>query len=147
VARRENRPAPPTIDRDEDAPAPTSACADNQVRHGKEKGLQERFYPMPLPQVRAAVMQALKDLEFNVRRASDTELEASKKRHLGLLIGSGGEKMMLQFEETVQGNQRGTRVTGETKKNILMRAGQKSWTNAVLDQANCNLRTNLRAGN
>jgi len=136
---------PAAVDRDEDTPAPTSACAGTDIRPGKEKGRQERFYPMPMAQVREAALKSLKDLEFNVRRASDTELEASKKRHIGLLIGSGGEKMTLQFEEAVQGGRRGTRVTGETKKGFVMRAGQKSWTNAVLDQTACTLHGTARA--
>lgn len=135
---------PAAVDRDEDTPAPTTACAETEVRPGKEKGKQERFYPMPVAKVREAALKSLKDLEFNVRRASDMELEASKKRHIGLLIGSGGEKMTLQFEEAVQGGQRGTRVTGETKKNFVMRAGQKSWTNAVLDQTACTLHSSAR---
>jgi hypothetical protein len=147
VARRVNPPAPvpppASVARDEEPPAP-SACADTEARPGKEKGQQERFYPVPVARVRAAAVKALKDLEFNIHRATDTEIEASKKRHIGLVIGSGGERMTLHLEEAVQGNQKGTRVTGETKKGFVMRAGQKSWTKAVLDQTACMLHASAR---
>ena len=96
---------------------------------------------MPPSRVRAALIKTLKDLDFSIHKASDTEIEASKKRHLGLVVGSGGEKMTLRLEESTEGNHRGTRVVGETKKGFVMRAGQKSWTNAILDQTGCALHT------
>jgi hypothetical protein len=139
IAPPATRPAnPPAAAETPEPPPPPSACEDAELRPGKEKGKQERFFPMPVARVRAAAAAALKDLEFNIHKSSDTEIEASKKRHIGL-VGSGGEKMTLHFEEATEGNQRGTRVTGETKKGFVMRAGQKSWTNAVLDQTACTL--------
>lgn len=125
--------------------APPAACADPEVRPGKEKGKQEHFYPMPPSKVRAALLKALSGLEFNIHTASDTEIEASKKRHIGVAVGHGGEKMTLLLEEATEGTRRGTRVIGETKKSFVMRVGQKSWTNVVLDQTGCMLHTSGRA--
>jgi len=147
VAARVNRPAEPAAqpvavpEPAIDTPAPPAACADTEVRPGKEKGKQERFYPMPPSKVRAALLKALSGLEFNIHTASDTQIEASKKRHIGVAVGHGGEKMTLLLEEATESNRRGTRVIGETKKSFVMRVGQKSWTNVVLDQTGCMLHT------
>jgi len=122
------------------APATSTGCTETEIRPGKEKGKQERFYAAPAPRVRSAVLKALKELEFNIHKSTDSEIEASKKRHIGF-VGSGGERMTLTLEEVSEGSRRGTRVIGETKKGFVMRAGQKSWTNAVLDQTACVLHT------
>ena len=139
------RPAPAARDEERRESVPPAACEDSEVRPGKEKGKQERFYPMPPSKVRAALLKALNELDFDIHRATDTEIEASRKRHVGLVVGHGGEKVTLSLEEATEGHQRGTRVAGETKKSFVMRAGQKSWTNAVLDQAGCTLHTSGRA--
>src|SRR6185369_5804916 len=112
---------------------------DSGAKPGKEKGKQERFFPMPVARVRAAALGALDALEFKVNNDSAEEIEATKKRHFGV-IGSGGEKMVLRFEAAQEKGQRGTLVIGETKKGIIGRVGQKSWTNAVLAQTGCLLR-------
>jgi hypothetical protein len=134
------RPAPSAHEEEAAEPAPDRprGCAETEIRPGKEKGRQERFYAASAPQVRSALVKALQELEFNVHKSTDTEIEASKKRHIGF-VGSGGERMTLVLLEASEGNRRGTRVIGETKKGFVMRAGQKSWTNAVLDQTGCML--------
>jgi len=131
--------AAPAPVREEPATAGPAVCADNGIRPGKEKGLQERFFALPPDQVRPALLKALADMDFNIHRAGATEIEASHKRHIGL-IGKGGEKVTFYFEPATENGRRGTRVSGETKKNIVMRVGQKSWTNAVLEQAACTLK-------
>lgn len=95
---------------------------------------------MPLAKVKKAAAAALKTLDFHIRRNANNEIEASKRRHIGALVGAGGEKVILHFKETQQGGQNGTRVTGETRKTFVGRVAQKSWTNAVLAQTTCILR-------
>ncbi len=126
-------------EKDAKEPAPLAGCEDTEVKSGKEKGKQERFFPMPLAKVKEAAVSALNALEFEVKKDTDKEIEASKKRHVGVFVGSGGEKVALRFEEAEEGGQKGTRVIGETKKGFVGRAGQKSWTNAVLAQTACML--------
>ena len=94
---------------------------------------------MPVARVKSAAIGALEALEFKVNKDSGREIEATKKRHIGVLVGSGGEKMVLRFEDASEGGQSGTLVIGETKKGFLLRAGQKSWTNAILTQTGCTL--------
>jgi len=117
-------------------PSPLPGCED-QVRSGGPKGKQERFFPMPLATVKQAAIEAVQSLEFEVKKNTDNSLEARKARHMGVFVGSGGEKVRLEFREAEQDGQKGTMVTGETKKNMVGIAGQKTWTSAVLAQTNC----------
>lgn len=121
-------------------PAALPGCEDTEVRSGKEKGKQERFFPASLAKVKEAAIGALNALEFEVKKDAGNDVEANKKRHVGVFVGSGGEKVVLHFAEAEEGGQKGTRVSGETKKGFVGRAGQKSWTNAVLTQTACNLK-------
>ncbi|HYW46853.1 MAG TPA: hypothetical protein VE959_28560, partial [Bryobacteraceae bacterium] len=79
-----------------------------------------------------------------IHKNAGNEIEASKRRHIGVVIGKGGERVTLRFAEAQQGSQRGTRVTGETRKSVIGRLAQKSWTNAVLAQTACMLRSEGR---
>ena len=123
-------------DKQSQEPATLPGCAD-QVRSGGPKGKQERFFPMPLPKVKEAATEALQALEFEVKKDTNDSLEAHKARHLGIFVGSGGEKVRLDFREAEQDGQKGTMVTGETKKGFVGGAGQKTWTGAVLAQTAC----------
>lgn len=124
----------------EKEPAALPGCEDSEVKPGKEKGKQVRFFPAPLAKVKEAAVGALNALEFEVKKDAGNQIEANKRRHVGVFVGSGGEKVVLQFAEAEEGGQQGTRVTGETKKGFVGRAGQKSWTSAVLAQTACNLK-------
>ena len=99
---------------------------------------------MPVATVRKAAAEALRTLDFTIHRDSNNEIEASKKRHIGVLVGAGGERVTLLFKAAKQGNVEGTRVTGETKKSFVGRVSQKTWTGAVLAQIACDLPRDLR---
>jgi hypothetical protein len=126
-------------DQPEAEPAPSSGCDDAEYKSHKN-GPQARFFPMPTAQVKKAAMAALTTLDFTIHKSGGNEIEASKKRHIGVVIGAGGEREILRFSAAEQGGQKGTRVFGETKKNFVGRVTQKSWTAAVLAQTACNLR-------
>ena len=132
------KPAKPS-----DEPKPLAGCESKEIKSGKEKGAQERFFPAPMAKVKETVVSALTALEFEVKKDSGQQIEAHKKRHIGVFVGSGGEKLVLRFQEAEEGGQKGTRVTGETKKGFVGRVGQKSWTGAVLDQTDCMLVRNV----
>ena len=105
------------------------------IKPGNEKGKQERFFAYPLQKVKEATIDAMKSIEFEVKKDKGNELEAQRKRHVGVFVGSGGETVVVQFQEAEEGGAKGTRVIAETKKGFVGRAGQKSWSNAVLDEA------------
>ena len=90
--------------------------------------------------VRRAAISALDSLDFNIHKNSNKEIEASKKRHVGVIVGAGGERVILTFQKSERGGQSGTRVIGDTKKNFVGHMTQKTWTDAVLAQIGCKLR-------
>ena len=124
---------------DEEEPAPSAGCEDTEYKSGG-KGTQERFFPMPVASVKKGAVAALESLDFTIHKNAGKEIEASKNRHIGVIIGAGGERVALQFLEAQQGGQKGTRMTAETKKSFVGRLAQKSWTNAVLAQTACMLK-------
>ncbi len=123
----------------EPEPAPSRQCEDAEYKAHKN-GPQERFFPAPVARVKKAVLSALTNLDFTVHKDSGDEIEASKNRHIGVVVGAGGEREILHFEAAKQGGQSGTLVTGETKKSVVGRLAQKSWTGAVLAETACTLR-------
>jgi hypothetical protein len=121
----------------EPAPAAQGGCESREIRSGKEKGKQERFFAAPVAKVKEEILNALAALEFEVKKDKGSTVEARKRRHIGVFVGSGGEKMVIQLVEAEQDGKQGTRVIAETKKGFVGRVGQKSWAGAVLDQAEC----------
>ncbi len=133
-----SKPESPRAD-PEPEPAPKAGCEEPEFKAGKEKGVQERFFPQSVSTVRKAAEAALKNLDFNIDKDSGNDLEATRRRHIGRLIGAGGERLLLHFEKSQKDNRTGTLVTGETKKRLVGRIAQKSWTNATLAQIACQL--------
>ncbi len=123
----------------EDEPALAGGCVDQEFKSGGQK-LGSRFYPAPPDAVSQAAVSALNALDFDIHKNTPKEIEATKRRHIGALIGAGGEKVKLTFKPTKQGGESGTLVTGETKKNFVGRLAQRSWTDAVLAETACKLR-------
>ena len=83
---------------------------------------------------------AFANLDFNVQIDANHEMEASKRGKLNTVVGAGPQRVILHFSSTRQDGRSGTLVTGETKKGLVGRVTQKSWTDAVLAQIACNLR-------
>jgi hypothetical protein len=133
-------PSAPSAEQAEPEPAPLAGCQDAESRAGGPNGVQERFYPASEDVVRQAAVKAFTNLDFTIHTSTGHEIEASKKRHLSAVVGAGGERVILHFASAHHGGQTGTRVTGETRKSIVGRLSQKSWTTAVLAQIGCNLR-------
>jgi hypothetical protein len=94
--------------------------------------------------VHRAALAALNNLDFNVNRNANGEMEAARKRGIGALVGAGGERVVLNFQKTARKGQSGTLVTGETKKSLLGRMAQRTWTDAILAQIACELRETTR---
>ena len=124
-------------DKEANQPAPLPGCESKEIKSGKEKGKQERIFQAPMAKAKEALLGSLAALEFDVKKDEANDIEANKKRHVGVFVGSGGEKVVFHLEEVDQEGQKATKITGETKKGFVGRAGQKSWTGAILDQTNC----------
>jgi hypothetical protein len=145
-APKEVPPAPavttvPRSDADakEAEPAPLAGCEDAESKSGGQTGAEERFFAAPPEAVRRAAVSALGNLDFTIHKNSNNEIDASRKRHIGAIVGAGGERVILTLQKARSGGRSGTRVIGETKKNFVGRVTQKTWTDAVLAQIACKL--------
>lgn len=119
-------------------------CEEAEHKSGGQKGEQERFFAVPPEMVRRAAVSALDSLDFNIHKSSENKIEASKKRHIGVFVGAGGERVILTFRETKEAGHSGTLVIGQTKKSFVGRLAQRTWTDAVFAQIACNLRESSR---
>jgi hypothetical protein len=128
----------------ESGPAPLAGCDDAEYKSGGQKGAQERFFAASPETVRRAAAAALGSLDFDIRKNSNKEIDASKRRHIGAIVGAGGERVILTFKETDHAGQSGTQVIGQTKKSFLGHMAQKTWTDAVLAQMACKLSASSR---
>jgi hypothetical protein len=128
----------------EPEPAPLAGCEDVEYKSGGQKGSQSRFFAASPDAVWRAAVSSLESLDFNIHKSSNKEIEASKKRHVGVIVGAGGERVILSLRKAERGNQSGTLVIGETKKSLVGRMAQRTWTDAVLAQMACKLRESSR---
>lgn len=143
----ESAPAPATpsvAETKEPEPAPLAGCDDAEFKSGGQKGAEERFFAAPPEQVRRAALSALDSLDFNIHKDTSKEIEASKKRNIGVIVGAGGERVILTFQKAESGGHSGTLLIARTKKSFVGRVTQRTWTDAVLAQTACKLRESNR---
>jgi len=135
----QTRPALQSVTAGKAEPVPPGECADTGSEPGSGKEGHQRFYTAPLDEVKRAARAAFTRLDFNLHKDVGNDMEASKQRHISAVVGAGGERLTLHFEQFQQDNRTGTLVTGDTRKSFVGRITQKSWTNAVLAQIACQL--------
>lgn len=131
-------------DAHEPEPVPLAGCEDAEYKSGGQKGVEERFFAASPEVVRHAAVSALGSLDFNIHKDSNREIEASKRRHIGAIVGAGGERVILSLQKTQRAGRSGTLVTGTTKKSLVGRVGQRTWTDAVLAQIACKITESSR---
>jgi hypothetical protein len=90
----------------------------------------ERVYAAPLGKVKESARKALRVHNFEVKDEKETTIRAVLPRRIGLVAGSGGEKVELTF--TMQGES-ATKVAVKTQKTFVGRASQKTWDQPILD--------------
>jgi hypothetical protein len=122
------------------AQAADAPCMKEELKPGKDAKM-EHFYAATPDKVKQALIDSMKALEFEVSKQSDTDLEAHRSRHFGVMVGSGGEVFVAHLETATVDSVAGTKVSAETKKTFAGRMGQKNWTDAVLARADCILKS------
>lgn len=75
--------------------------------------------------------KVLAAVDSTVSEKTATQVKAQRNRHIGLLLGSGGEELSIGLNP-VQNNQ--TFVTVATKTGFVGGAGQKAWSCQIIDQ-------------
>jgi len=74
--------------------------------------------------------KVLAAVDSTVSERTESQIKAQRNRHIGLLIGSGGEELTIELKASP----RGTFVTVATKTGFVGGAGQKAWSCQIVDQ-------------
>lgn len=95
----------------------------------KTKGLAKSFKASP-EAVKKATIAAMQKNGFLLKDMSGMSIEGKRSNKIGLMVGSGGEKMYADIKEMADGM---TEVRVRTKKTFVGIAGQKNWDDEVMD--------------
>ena len=90
----------------------------------------DRSVAYPLAQVLDAAKQALTTYGCDLKKEEPEYLECTRDRHVGVLVGSGGEKVTVRLG--ADGSQ--TRVEIKTGKGFVGRLGKKNWSTPIFDE-------------
>ena len=89
----------------------------------------DRTIAHPAAKVLEAARQALTTYGCEVKKTKPDYLECTRSRHVGVVVGSGGEKVTVQL--TDMGPE--TRVQIKTGKGFVGRLGKKNWSTPIFD--------------
>jgi hypothetical protein len=89
----------------------------------------DRTIAYPAAKVLEAARQALTTYGCEVKKTKPDYLECTRSRHVGVVVGSGGEKVTVQL--TDMGPE--TRVQIKTGKGFVGRLGKKNWSTPIFD--------------
>jgi hypothetical protein len=86
----------------------------------------------PMAKVLEAARQALTTYGCDVKKEKEKPdyLECTRDRHVGVFVGSGGEKVTVKL--STKGNE--TRVEIKTGKGFVGRLGKKNWSTPIFDE-------------
>ena len=75
--------------------------------------------------------KVLSAVDASVTQSTATQIKAQRNRHIGLLVGSGGEELNVTLQPVSNSS---TFVTVATKTGFVGGAGQKAWSCQIVDQ-------------
>jgi hypothetical protein len=81
---------------------------------------------------RDIVKKVLAALDSTVKTESDSQIMAQRNRHIGVLVGSGGEELTVTMKSVDDSK---TFLTATTKTGFVGAAGQKAWSCQIVDEA------------
>jgi hypothetical protein len=96
----------------------------------------DQVVPHAMSKVLEAAKLALATYGCNVKKEKADLLECTRRRQVGVFIGSGGEKVTVRL--TAKGDQ--TRVVIKTGKGFVGHVGKKNWSTPVFNEMLKNLR-------
>jgi len=94
----------------------------------------------PAAKVLEAARQALTAYGCELKKEQPDYLECTRSRHVGVMVGSGGEKVTVQL--TDKGAE--TRVQIKTGKGFVGRLGKKNWSTPIFDDMMTTLKGSQR---
>lgn len=84
----------------------------------------------PIATVLEATKQAVTTFGCNIKKQRADYIECTRSRHLGVFVGSGGEKVTVQLSP--EGER--TRVTIKTGKGFAGRLGKRNWSTPIFNE-------------
>ena len=84
----------------------------------------------PMDKVLDAAKQALATYGCSVKKEKPDYLECTRDRHIGVFVGSGGEKVKVKL--SAKGSE--TRVQIQTGKGFVGRVGKKNWSTPIFNE-------------
>jgi hypothetical protein len=109
-----------------------SSTNQEQEKDDPSKGSKDvdQTVAYPMARVLDAAKQAFATYGCDVKKEKPDYLECTRDRHVGVMVGSGGEKVTLQL--TAKGDE--TRVEVKTGKGFVGRLGKKNWSTPIYDE-------------
>ena len=101
-------------------PTKSDGCYDAAVLLGKN-----------LADSKVIANKVLTAIDAKPSSETDTHINAQRNRHIGVVVGSGGEELLLTFKSATSET---TFVTAATKTGFVGGAGQKAWSCEIVDQ-------------
>lgn len=123
-----------------------AACELGRLRSDDTKGVQRRFLAGHSLRVREAVVDALQAMGFvpkeksvpaNLLELKHLEVRRMNPDIVGTGGGAGGERAVVDFEDTSENDRIGVAVSMDTKKGFVGRVRQHNWSVPVLDETEC----------
>ena len=103
--------------------------SDEEVTKGSKDVNEVVQYPMDA--VHRAMKMGMETYGFDVKKDKPDYLEGTRSRHVGVVVGSGGEKVTVKLSA----ESGGTRVKIETGKGMVGRLGKKNWSTPIYQEA------------
>jgi len=104
------------------------ANQENDPSKGSKDVDQTVAYPMD--KVLDAAKQAIATYGCSIKKEKTDSLECTRDRHVGVFVGSGGEKVKVKLSE--KGSE--TRVQISTGKGFVGRVGKKNWSTPIFNE-------------
>ena len=104
----------------------------NQEKDDPSKGSKDvdQTVAYPMDKVLEAAKLALATYGCSVKNEKLDYLECTRDRHVGVFVGSGGEKVKVKL--SAKGNE--TRVQIKTGKGFVGRVGKKNWSTPIFNE-------------
>jgi hypothetical protein len=71
-------------------------------------------------------------LDAKISSETDGDIQAQRNRHIGVMVGSGGEELRIRLAAV---DAKRTFMTATTKTGFVGGAGQKAWSCKIVDEA------------
>lgn len=113
--------------------APKDADDQKQTEENATKGSKDvnEVIQYPMDAVQRAVKVGMQTYGFDIKKEKPDYLEGTRSRHMGVVVGSGGEKVTVKLSP----ESGGTRVNIETGKGFVGRMGKKNWSTPIFNEA------------